>query len=120
MHSLFFSSPLFTHELSSTGKANVFESEQSYLIEIEAPGFSKDDFTITAGTNNLQIEANRVVELPEGYNLHSRESQISALKRQFRFRKSIDAETIEAKSNNGILSLHIPKKEVRRIEVQAV
>jgi len=115
-----FSNPFFNQETASFGKANIFENDQTYLIEIEAPGFSKEDFSITATTNSLQIQANRTVEIPEGFNLHRQESQASSLKREFRFRRNINADTIEAKSNNGILSLHIPKKQVRLIEVQAV
>ena len=118
MHSLLFSNPLLNSESYTYGKANIFENAQAYLIEIEAPGYSKDDFKITATSNSLQIQATRTLEIPEGFTLYRQESRNSSLKREFRFRSTIDADAIQATNTNGLLSVRIPKNEARLIEVQ--
>ena len=121
MHSLLLSHPYFNHgpsTSSSFAKANLYEKEDAYLIELEAPGYNKDDFKITATANALQIEATRSIEVPDGFNLHRQESQSASLRREFRFRRGIDAEGIQATASNGILSVNIPKRAVRLVEVQ--
>ena len=121
MHSLLLSHPYFNHAPStpsSFAKANLYEKEDAYLIELEAPGYSKEDFKITATANAITVEATRSITVPEGFNLHRQESQAASLKREFRFRRGIDAESIQATATNGILSVNIPKRAVRLIEVQ--
>jgi HSP20 family protein len=119
MHSLLLSNPVF-NSLSTNNKANIFENKQSYLIELEVPGFDNDNFTITATHNSVSIQAKRKVAVPEGYKSYRQEFDTSNFQRSFRFRGNIDAESIIATSNNGVLSITIPKDEVRVIEVQTV
>ena len=118
MHSLLLSKPVF-NSVSPSNKANIFENKQSYLIELEVPGFAKDDFTITATHNSVSIQAKREIAVPQGYEAYRQEFDSTNFQRAFRFRGNINAESITATSNNGVLSITIPKDEVRVIEVQA-
>ena len=72
MHPLLLSKPIFT-SVSAHNKANIFENKQSYLIELEVPGFAKDDFTITATHNSVSIEAKRENAVPKGYKAYRQE-----------------------------------------------
>ena len=119
MHSLLLSNPVF-NSIATNNKANIYENKQSYLIQLEVPGYTKDDFTITATHNSINIKANRDIVVPDGYRAYRQEFDTSPLSRGFRFRGNIDADAISANSKDGVLSITIPKIEVRVIEVQTV
>ena len=117
MHSLLLSNP-FLHTEYQTIKANIYEKDDAYLIELEVPGFAKDGVAITATNNSLTIKAKRSVAIPEGFKTYRQEFQDNSLQRTFRFRGNINADAVQAKNVNGILSITLPKDEVRLIEIQ--
>ena len=92
---------------------NVIESENEYDVELAAPGLTKDDFNVHVDAdNNLQIRMEKKTENKEGKK-HGR-----YLRREFSYEKfqqtlllpdDVDAEKIEAKVENGVLNVHLPK-----------
>ena len=92
---------------------NVIESEHEYDVELAAPGLTKDDFNVHVDAdNNLQIRMEKKTETKEGKK-HGR-----YLRREFSYEKfqqtlllpdDVDAEKIEAKVENGVLNVHLPK-----------
>jgi HSP20 family protein len=92
---------------------NVIESENEYDVELAAPGLTKDDFNVHVDAdNNLQIRIEKKTETKEGRK-HGR-----YLRREFSYEKfqqtlllpdDVDAEKIEAKVENGVLNVHLPK-----------
>ena len=94
---------------------NVIENEKEYDVELAAPGLSKDDFKIHVdGEGNLGIEMEKKSENKE----ERRRGRY--LRREFSYEKyqqtlllpeDVDAEKIEAKMENGVLNIHLPKKE---------
>ena len=108
---------------------NVIENEKEYDVELAAPGLNKEDFRIHVDEeNNLCIEMEKKAENKEGKK-HGR-----YLRREFSYEKfqqalvlpdDVDAAKIEAKMENGILNVHLPKKEktekpdiVKMIDIQ--
>ena len=92
---------------------NVIESENEYDVELAAPGLTKDDFNVHVDAdNNLQIRMEKKTETKEGKK-HGR-----YLRREFSYEKfqqtlllpdDVDPEKIEAKVENGVLNVHLPK-----------
>ena len=119
MHSLLLSRPLFNSE-AQTIKANIYEKDDAYLIELEVPGFSKEDVKITATNNSLTVKAKRSISTPEGFRVYRQEFQDSAFERTFRFRGNINADAVQATNVHGLLSVTLPKDEVRLIEIQTL
>ena len=113
MHSLFFPSP-FTH--SNTAKAaphsdaDIYENETAFWMELAVPGFDKDDFTISASQHQLVLKAERQRQIPEEFSKIQEGSLNTKWERTFRFKQTIDAESVEALVTNGVLTLTIPKK----------
>ena len=115
-HSLFFPRVRpSTHNTSPL--TDIYDDGKNYLLQIDAVGFTKDAFKISATQNTLSLEAKTTFKVPEGYTSVSKHNNERQIKRNFRFRDNIDTESIQASIDNGLLNITIPKKEARNIEV---
>ena len=98
---------------STLPSVNVKETEDNYEVEVAAPGMDKKDFHITLDGNLLTISSEKQTnhEQEKG-NYTRREFSYQSFQRSFELPKDVvDEESIEAKYNNGVLHLVIPKKE---------
>ena len=111
----------------SAGKVpvNISESENAYNLELAAPGRSKEFFSLNVEKNTLTISYEEKKEGTEDNTLKSIRKEFStpSFKRSFTLDEKINAETIEAKYENGILKVTLPKKaeakpEVKQINIQ--
>ena len=113
MHSLFFHNPLSpsnTVRNASHTDADIYENEHAFWMELAVPGFNKEDFTISASEHQLVLKAERVRNIPETFSKIQEGVLNSKWERTFRFKQPINAESVEALVNNGVLTLTIPKK----------
>ena len=95
---------------------NIVEAENSYQLEIAVPGLEKTDFEIKLDGNLLTISTNNKEGAKDDQPKFVRkEFSIKAFKRSFTLDEKIDATTIEAKYENGILKLTLPKKEAAKV-----
>jgi HSP20 family protein len=93
--------------------ANIEESEKEYKIELAAPGLEKKDFKVEVSEGNLTISAEKKEEKKEnGKNYKRREFSYSSFSRTFMLPENSMPEKIDAKYDNGILRLALPKKEI--------
>ena len=113
MRSLLINHPFFRPEPSS-GRADIYDDESRYLLHLEAAGFSHDEFNITATESTIHIRAEHTLSAPEGFEGKSENRTIN---RRFRFAKPVDSEAIEASVKNGMLTLALPKRAARQIEI---
>ncbi len=93
---------------------NIKETEDSYEVEMAAPGMKKEDFRIELDNNMLTISSEKTEEHEEnGKEKYSRkEFSYQSFQRSFNLPKEVvDEEKIEAHYKNGVLLLTIPKKE---------
>lgn len=91
---------------------NVKETEKSYLLEVVAPGFEKNDFKVNLDQDLLTISAEKKSEAKaENEKQVRREYNFRSFKRSFTLDEKIDATNIEASYVNGVLTLNLPKKE---------
>ena len=103
---------------SSTGTTipavNIKENNENFVVEMAAPGMKKDDFKLELNGNTLTItsEKNMEEESKEGDRYLKKEFSYQSFTRVFTLSKDVvDAEKIEARYENGLLQLMIPKKE---------
>ena len=102
------------------GRANAWSHSDKFIIHIEAPGFTKEDFTINADHHTIDILGKRQEEKREDHTLRYQElSRNNTIQRSFRFGESIDPDLIGATVQNGILTVELPKKSARTIPVNA-
>ncbi len=114
----FFTRDLFNWPSNSvTGttipKVNIYETENEFHVEMAAPGMTKNDFKIELDNNMLTISSQKSYENTEEdtKNFQRKEFSYQSFERTFNLPDSAEADKINAKYNDGILSLVIPKKE---------
>ncbi len=109
----FFGNRWFEKEFEQTLPAvNIKESNQEFNIEFAAPGFNKNDFKINVEENILTISAEKREEKNEEKDRFTRkEFSYNSFSRSFTLPLTVNADKIDAKYNDGILKLNIPKKE---------
>ena len=91
-----------------------------------APGFNKEEFNVEVNDNILTISSEKRVEneTKDGQQFTHREFSYQSFKRTFTLPATVESDKIEAKYENGILHLSIPKKEeakpkpARKIEIK--
>lgn len=98
-------------DVSSIPAANVHETPTAYTLEISAPGRSKEDFHVNLDKDLLTVSYEKKEEnKAEGKITLRREFFYNSFKRSFSLDEKIDAANIQAKYENGILSIELPKK----------
>jgi len=91
---------------------NIHENENSYEVELSVPGRSKEDFKISLEQGLLTISFEKKEEnKTEGQKTLRREFSYQSFTRSFNLDETINAENIQAKYENGILNITLPKKE---------
>jgi HSP20 family protein len=93
---------------------NVKETNDHYEVELAAPGMEKKDFKIELNGNMLTISSERQNEWEdkEDERYTRREFSYQSFQRSFQLPKDVvDEDKIQAKYENGLLHLTIPKKE---------
>jgi HSP20 family protein len=110
---VFFKNQFNNTESKGSVPVNVKEMDNSYVLEVIAPGFEKADFRINLDQHILTISAEKKAEeKKENEKLIRREFTYQSFKRSFTLDEKIDATKIEASYVNGVLALNLPKKEV--------
>jgi HSP20 family protein len=93
---------------------NVFETETDFRIELLLPGFSKEDVQINYHKNLLTVKVDKPESesnITEGFKYAHREFGVFNFEKQFQVPNTVKVESIDAKFENGVLNLVLPKKE---------
>lgn len=105
--------------------ANFAETPTEYRIELAAPGLERKDFNIEVENNTLTISAEKEEEKKDSEEGYSRkEYSFNSFTRTFTLPEDVKEGDIEAKYENGILKVTLPKvkesvvKQARRVSVK--
>lgn len=100
---------------------NIIENENSYTLQLVAPGLSKSDFKVELDGDLMTISFEKVEEKNENSNNYiKKEFSTSSFKRTFTVNEDLNVEDISAKYENGILDIEIPKKQIKEKEVKTI
>jgi HSP20 family protein len=98
-------------------KVDIIENENSFEIQVAVPGMDKEDFKIDLKDNHLVISGERkFTKKSDEKHFRSIETQYGAFRREFVLPENVDGEKIEAKYQNGILELVVPKDEKKLLK----
>jgi len=102
---------------TSAPAVNVKEDHEAIRVEVAAPGLSKEDFKVTLENGRLTIAAESRAEHEEkneAGRYTRREFSYRGFSRSFTLPDTVEADRIDARYQDGILHLAIPKKEEAR------
>ena len=96
-------------------KTDVKELDDGFDLEIELPGYKKEDLSLELKEGYLTVSANVKKETKEDKKSHylRRERYIGTSSRSFYVGEEVTEEDIKAKFEDGILNIFVPKKEAQ-------
>ena len=93
-------------------KVNIHETTEGFHLELIAAGRNKEDFKVNIEKDLLTISfEKKETEENKDYKTIRKEFTLNSFKRSFSLDEKIQADAIQAKYENGILKLFLPKKE---------
>jgi HSP20 family protein len=93
--------------------ANIVETNKEFKLDLSVPGMKKDDFTVDVEDGVLTISSEKEEEQNESdKNYRRREFSYSSFSRTFSLPENVDENKINAKYDNGMLQITIPKNEM--------
>ncbi|MFN4284376.1 MAG: Hsp20/alpha crystallin family protein [Lacibacter sp.] len=107
-----------------TPAVNIYETNDGFHLELMAPGRNKEDFQVNVENDLLTIRyEKKQSETMNDYKVVRREFSFQPFQRSFTLDEKIDSSNIQAKYENGLLKLYLPKREeqqklVRSISIQ--
>ena len=112
--------PLYGKHAKNMMKTDVRETDGSYEVDIDLPGFKKDEISAELKNGYLTISAAKGLDKDEKDkktgNYIRRERYAGSMSRSFYVGDDVAQEDIHAKFENGILQLTIPKKDAKAVE----
>lgn len=113
--------PLYGKHSKNLMKTDVKETETGYELDIDLPGFKKDEISAHMEDGYLTVSAAKGVDKDEKDNegrYIRRERYSGSMTRSFYVGNAVTEEDIKAKYEDGILSLSIPKKDPKAVEAK--
>ena len=100
-------------------KTDVRETETGYEVDVDLPGFKKDEIHLELNNGNLTVSAQKSIEKKdenkEGKVLRQ-ERYAGSMSRSFYVGSHITEEDVKARFEDGVLRLSIPKRDAKKVE----
>ena len=110
--------PLYGKHSKNLMKTDVRETENSYELDVDLPGFKKEDVNVELKNGYLTIATSKSLDKDEkdqkGCYIRQ-ERYAGAMSRSFYVGEDVQPSEISAKFENGILQLSVPKAEQKRL-----
>lgn len=104
-------------KLSAIPASDVFEYSDNWLIRVELPGVSKEDISLEIKDSWLIVRGERNSDTSkDDQKIRIREISRSSFERKFKLGEDVNVEDIDAKLENGILDVKIPKETKKSLE----
>ena len=96
-------------------KTDVRENENDFEVDIDLPGFKKEDIKLSLENGYLVIEAGKSLEKEKKGKAIRKERYEGSMQRSFYVGEEVKEEDIKAKFEDGVLKLTVPKKEKEEV-----
>ena len=108
---------LYGHHAANLMKTDIQEHDDGYTLEMDLPGFKKEEIQIELNTGYMTISAAKGLDEDEKDKKSGkyirRERYTGSCQRSFYVGEDVTEEDIKAEFKHGILKLFIPKKEAK-------
>lgn len=110
-----FKDPFFSDNESKVMRTDIKEKNDKYLIDIDLPGYDKENIKIDVEDGYLTVHANVNTENEEKEGKFVRkERYMGSCSRSFYVGTEVKSEDIKASFKNGILQIEVPKKDDKK------
>ena len=113
--------PLYGKNAKNIMKTDIREHDEGYELDVDLPGFKKDEINIELENGYLTISAAKGLDKDEqdkkGKYIR-KERYAGAMQRSFYVGDAVTEEDVKAKFEDGILKLSIPKKDAKEVETK--
>lgn len=113
--------PLYGKNAKNIMKTDIREHDEGYELDVDLPGFKKDEISVELDDGYLTISAAKGLDKDEqdkkGKYIR-KERYAGAMQRSFYVGDAVTQEDIKAKFEDGILKLSIPKKDAKAVETK--
>ncbi len=109
--------PAFSEETSCL-KTNIREKDDAYELDIEVPGYTKDQIKISLENGYLSVVCNKRDQEENGK--YRRKEICESCARSYYVGESVSRDSIKAKCDNGILTLVVPKEQPKQVETSYI
>ena len=104
-----------TFDISMAGDTmalDLIDGDDAYTVEVDVPGFSRDEIDVRVTDDTLTIEADHEHEAgTESEQYLRREREHRSMRRSIRLPDPVDADAVSATMRDGVLTVTIPKEE---------
>lgn len=90
---------------------NIYEEPERFRLEVAVPGYKRDDFKVSIDNDLLKISAEKEINPVEGEAYTRCEFLAGSFERTFAVGKAIDTNKIDARYENGILTIYLSKRD---------
>ena len=114
-----FADPFFERKESRLMKTDIKEKKEKYIIDVDLPGYEKENIDIEIENGYLKVTAKAtkdVDESDEDEKYIHKERFYGECSRSFYVGNDVKEEDIKASFKNGILTLCVPKEEQKKLE----
>ena len=108
--------PLFGKRARNLMKTDVKETDNSYELEVDLPGFKKDEVKLQLSDGYLTISAEKGLDKDEKKHgrLIRQERYEGAMQRSFYVGDGLTEDDVKASFTNGVLKISLPKAEAKK------
>ena len=113
--------PLYGKNAKNIMKTDIREHDEGYELDVDLPGFKKDEISVELDDGYLTISAAKGLDKDEQEKKGKyirRERYAGAMQRSFYVGDAVTQEDIKARFEDGILKLSIPKKDAKAVETK--
>ena len=115
--------PLYGKHAQHVMKTDVKETEDSYEVDVDLPGFKKDEINLELNNGYLTISAEKALE-KDGENKKGKmlrqERYSGMMQRSFYVGDYVTEEDVKASYESGVLHVFVPKKEAKLPEKKTI
>lgn len=114
---------LYGKNASHIMKTDVHETDEGYELDIDLPGFKKDDIELSLDNGYLFVKASKNHENDEKNDkgkVIRKERYSGTMQRNFYVGDAIEEEDVKAKFEDGVLKLNVPKKDAAKVQEKKI
>ena len=112
-----FNDPFFSEKENKIMKTDVKEKDGSYILEIDIPGYDKEDIQIELQDGYVTVTATKNEEKEDKHAKYLKRERFSGMcSRSYYAGENVKEEDIKANFKNGTLEITFPKEENKKLE----